>query len=98
MAYRQFRDVTLPIEGQEGEVYLSYDRWVENPLFAFDITPDGSAATGEFYKTPPRSGDISLEMRRTDAMADQTIDAIIYLEYNNQIDLRVIDGSVLVDW
>lgn len=97
-AYKHYRDVMYPLDSEPGKVYLTYNRWLEgHTLFAFDMTPDLSGPTGEFYRTPPRSGDITLEIRRT-ADDNQNWNAIVFLEFHSEISLRHMDGKVIVDW
>jgi len=100
-AYAEMRKVLLPTEGLEGEPYLTYERWLKgHTLFAFDLTPDQSGATGTFYKTVRRSGDVALELRLSEAPGanDPTMSAVVLCEYDNQIDIRAVDGQPILDW
>lgn len=97
-AYRQYRQAVYPFDTEPGQVYLSYSRWLNgHTLFAFDLTPDESGATGEYYRTPPRSGDISLELKRSNN-PEGTWNAIVYCEYHNEIGVRFVDGKPITDY
>ena len=84
--------------------YLTYHRWLNgHTLFAFDLTPDQSAATGNFYKTVRRAGDITLELRLHEEPMDEnnrkrSVSVLVFSEFDSCIDLRIPDYQPILDW
>jgi len=97
-AFALARKTFMPVEGVEGKPFITFERWLAGyTLFGFDLTPDQSGVTGSFYKTVRRHGDIALELRLS-AEPGETMTAVVMCEYDNQIDIRAVDGQPVFDW
>ena len=97
-AYDLMRKTVMPMDASDGKFYMNYRRWIkDHTLFGFDLTPDQSGVTGDFYKTVRRTGDVQLELR-LEAEPPVTMTAVVMCEYDNEIDIRVADGQPILDW
>lgn len=97
-AYDMTREVMMPIKGIGGAPFLSYTHWLNgHTLFSFDLTQDRSGFTGDSYKTVRRTGDVALELRLR-GQPGHTMTAIVYAEYDNEIQVRAIDKEIVYDW
>ena len=79
-------------------MFLTYERWLKgHTLFIFDLTPDENAANGMDYITVPQVTTVKMSVVRS-AVPANNMQAVIFAEWDANIDIRMITGEVNDDW